>query len=97
VDSFLAVSASQRDSASAMAIGPSSPSQRFKTSRNLYNAALTGGIAAVLRTPRGARHLSPTRAKPMALLGLNLAIPSAVRSGFRCPGFRFTWPALLSL
>jgi hypothetical protein len=24
------------------------------------------------------------------LLGLNLAIPSAVCSGFRCPGFRFT-------
>jgi hypothetical protein len=30
------------------------------------------------------------RAEPMKLLGLNLAIPFAVRSGFRCSGFRFT-------
>jgi hypothetical protein len=40
------------------------------------------------------RDISRTRAEPMKLLGLNLAIPFAVRSGFRCSGFRFTWPAL---
>jgi hypothetical protein len=34
------------------------------------------------------------RAEPMELLGLNLAIPSAVWSGLGYPGFRFTWPAL---
>lgn len=47
------------------------------------------GFAAVLRTPHYARH-SQMRAEPMKLFGLNLAIPFAVRSGFRCSGFRFT-------
>jgi hypothetical protein len=36
------------------------------------------------------RDISRMRAEPMKLLGLNLAIPFAVRSGFRCFGFRFT-------
>jgi len=33
------------------------------------------------------RDISQMRAQPMKFLGLNLAIPFAVRSGFRCSGF----------
>jgi hypothetical protein len=40
---------------------------------------------------------SKMRAAPIKLLGLNLAIPFAVRSGFRCSGFRYTEPALPNL
>jgi hypothetical protein len=57
------------------------------------NTALAGGFTA-RRQPLVARH-SSMRVKPIKLLGLNLAIPFAVRSGgycsgFRCSGSRFT-------
>src|ERR1700739_1825330 len=58
------------------------------------NTALAGGPYRTPPTPHSARH-SLMRAKPMKLLGLNLAIPFAVRSGgccfrLRCSGSRFT-------
>jgi hypothetical protein len=70
----------------------------MQTSRNLCNAALTIGSAAVSHTRRHARQGFLPRlcanARPtdkllgLNLHGLNLAIPSAVCSGFRCSGVR---------
>jgi hypothetical protein len=51
--------------------------QRLSTSRNHSNTALTAGFAAVLRTPRDGAILANAR-RPDELLGLNLAISSAV-------------------
>jgi hypothetical protein len=70
----------------------------MQTSRNLSNAALTIGSAAVSHTRRHARqgfvpwlraNARPTdKLLGLNLHGLNLAIPSAVCSGFRCSGVR---------
>jgi len=58
---------------------------------HVLNAALTAGFAAVLRTLICAT--SHMRAEPMTLLGLNLAIPFAVRP--RLSLFRLSFsPAL---
>jgi hypothetical protein len=64
---------------------PRPRSRQYSPRRRLYRTS---------PTPHGARHSSMC-AKPMKLLGLNLAIPFAVRSGgccsgFRCSGSRFT-------
>jgi hypothetical protein len=47
--------------------------------------APTGNIATVLSTPVMRARSVTLRASPMKHLGLNLAIPSAVRFGFRYP------------
>jgi hypothetical protein len=57
---------------------PRPRSRQYSPRRRLYRTS---------PTPHGARH-SSMRAKPMKLLGLNLTIPFAVRSGGCCSGFR---------
>jgi hypothetical protein len=53
---------------------PGAPLRGRWSSPTLNNAALTSGFAAVLRTPYS-RDISPMRAPPMKLLGLNLGDP----------------------
>ena len=77
-----------RPALSAHAVALAIPRQRPTTQPS-------PAASAARRQPFDSARHSSMRAKPMKLLGLNLAIPFAVRSGGSCSGFAV--PALVSL